>query len=68
MYVSLIQKVFNQCSKLPNPPIWLPGKQRKSCKANGKTHPIGLLKWCEILMPVSAMKFLAMRMLHGTGA
>lgn len=66
-YASLIQKVFNR-SKLQNPPICLPGKQRKSCKANGKTHPIGLLKGCEILMPVSAMKFLAMRMLHGTGA
>ncbi len=64
-YATLIQKVFNQCKKLPNPPIVFPGEASKNCKANGKTHPIGVLKGCELLMPISSMKFLATKMLQG---
>ena len=64
-YASLIQKVYNQCSKLHDPPIVFPGTSVKACKTNGKTHPIGHLKGAEILIPMSALKFLAMKMLHG---
>ena len=64
-YASMLQKVFNQCSKLRDPPIIFPGIAVKSCKANGMTHPIGHLKGAEILIPIKALKFLAMKMLQG---
>jgi len=64
-YSTLIQKVFSQCRKLDPPPILFPGDPIKRCKANGKSHPIGLLQGCLVWLPMNAKKFLACKLLHG---
>ena len=64
-FATLILKVANQLSKLRPVPKIFPGFFRKACKANGKTHPIGLIQGAELHLPLKARKFLAVQMLHG---
>ncbi len=64
-YVNAIQKVINSTAKIDASVQLVPSPRIKKCKANGKTHPMGMIPNFEMFISPIALKFIASQMLRG---
>ena len=64
-FVNAIQKVINSTTKIDPSIKLVPCQRVKKCKANGKTHPMGMIPNFEMFVSPDALKFLAANMLRG---
>ena len=64
-YVNAIQKVINSTAKIDASIQLVPSPRIKKCKANGKTHPMGMIPNFEMFVSPDALKFIATQMLRG---